>query len=508
MKKTTTLSTLLFVLFQLTTIVNAQETIYTDDFSYQTNWTVSGSGGTATFANNEMQIVSGATSCGRKSILPFSGFIADSVAVQFDFNSSALGFQAQLGTTPSRIMVLKDNGTQLRLSGEGTTATPTNYGPKFMTASTNTWHTMLIKYKKTATTKTATFILDDGVGALTQVVDLSLQATSYNFVLNAITFFALPGETVNIRNVKVLGTKVSLLPTNPILYSDNFTFKTNWTEHFPANGTLSFDADPDNSSNNIMKVSHIATLPTALDSVRTALPTFNITGTDFTISYKYRTKANQTRLTFGTAPKRMFVNTEWGATTPSKMRLCEETTQMANGAQVFYAGTFNVWHTIAINYNIANKTALLVVDQDKPYGTVATADFKLQPVPYDFVMNAFTVRTSSADVYEMKELKIFGVGTTSASTPDGLSAVKEVFQNNLLKNVRVANGIMSFTVENADFNASHIKLYNVLGSEVLDQTIYAGINNYSIPVKGINKGVYVLVASVAGKNIAQKVLIP
>ncbi|MEI7502572.1 MAG: T9SS type A sorting domain-containing protein [Paludibacter sp.] len=507
MKTNFTFITMLFALFMITTTAKAQETIYTDNFSYQTNWTVSGSGGSASFANNEMQLVSGATSCGRKSVLPYTGFAADSVALQFEFNSSALAFQAQLGTSPNRIQVLKDNGTDLRLGGESTSATPTNYGPKFVITSTNAWHTLLVKYKKTATTKTATFILDDGAGGLTQVVDLSLQASTYNFVLNAISFFALPGETVSIRNLKIIGTKVSLLPANPLLYSDNFTYKNNWVEHHPLNGTVSFAADPDNASNNIMKVTHIATVATANDSVTSTMPSFNITGADFTISYKYRTKANQTRLAFGTSPKRMFVNTEWGATTPSKMRICEEAGNIAQGAQVFYAGTFDVWHTMAINYNIANKTALVVVDQDKPYGTAVTADFKLQPTPYDFILNALTIRTSNADVYEIKDLQVHGIGTSSLSTPDGLSAVNEVFQNNKLNNVRVVNGMMMFTIDNSDFNTSKINLYNVLGRKVMEQTISAGTQTYSIPVKGISSGVYLLVAEVAGKRSAQKLII-
>jgi hypothetical protein len=508
MKTNFTLITMLFALFMISTTAKAQETIYTDNFSYQTNWTVSGSGGSSSFANNEIQLISGATSCGRKSVLPYTGFAADSVAVQFEFNSSALGFQAQLGTSPNRIQVLKEGTAQaqLRLTGEATSST-TN-GAKYVTGTINTWHTMLVKYKKTATTKTATFILDDGAGGLTQVVDLSLQASTYNFVLNAISFFALPGETVSIRNLKIIGTKVSLLPANPLLYSDNFTYKNNWIEHQPLNGAVSFAADPDNASNNIMKVTHIATVGTVMDSVTTAMPTFNITGTDFTVSYKYRTKANQTRLAFGTSPKRMFVNTEWGALTPSKMRICEEAGNIAQGAQVFYAGTFDVWHTMAINYNIANKTALVVVDQDKPYGTAVTADFKLQPTPYDFILNAFTIRTSNADVYEIKDLQVHGVGTSSLNTPDGLSAVNDVFQNNKLNNVRVVNGMMMFTIDNSDFKTSKINLYNVLGRKVMEQTISAGTQTYSIPVKGISSGVYLLVAEVAGKSSAQKLIIP
>ncbi len=504
MKKNFTLITMLFVLFILTTTVKAQETIYTDDFSFQTNWTVSGSGGTATYANNEMQLKGITGNVGRKSVLPFNGFIADSVTVQFEFNSSTLGFQVQLGTTPNRIQILREGTaqTQLRLTGEATSTSP-----KYIVGTTNSWHTMMVKYKKTATTKTATFILDDGAGELTKVVDLSLQVSTYNFVLNAITFVAFPNETLNVRNLKIFGSKVNL-PAHPLLYSDNFTYKTNWTQHLPQNGTVEFVADPDNTSNNIMKVSHIATVATANDSVRSAMPAFNITGTDFTISYKYRTKANRTNLAFGTAPKRMFVNTEWGASTPSKMRLCEETIQIANGAQVFYAGTFNVWHSIAINYNIANKTALLVVDQDKPYGTVVTADFKLQPTPYDFILDAMTIKTSNADVYEIKDLQVHGVGTSSSSTPDGLSAVNEVYQNNQLSNVRIVNGTLMFAIDNSDFNTSNINLYNVLGRKVLEQTIYAGTQTYSISVKGISSGVYLLNSEVAGKRSSQKLIIP
>jgi hypothetical protein len=504
MKTNATLFSLIFVLFMIGTSAKAQETIYTDDFSFQTNWTVSGSGGTATFSNNVMQLIGTTGNVGRKSILPFNGFIADSVAVQFDFNSSTLGFQVQLGTTPNRIQILREGTaqTQLRLTGEATSTSP-----KYMVGTINTWHTMLVKYKKTATTKTATFILDDGAGTLTQVVDLSLQVSTYNFVLNAISFIAFPNEIVNIRNLKLIGTKVAL-PTTSLLYSDNLTFKKNWIEHFPSNANVEFATDPDNTSNNIMKVSHVAAIATAPDSLTSTMPNFNITGADFTISYKYRTKVNRTNLAFGTFPKRMFVNSEWGAATPSKMRLCEETTNIANGAQVFYAGTSNVWHSMSITYNVANKTALLVVDQDKPYGTVVTADFKLQPTPYDFIMNALTIRTSNADVYEIKDLQIHGDGTSSAGTPDGLVSIGSVYQNSRLNNVRVVNGILSFSLENASVNSSKVSVYSLVGRKVIEQNLNSGTSSYSIPVNRLSSGAYLLVAELGGKKIAHKLLIP
>ena len=237
----------------------------------------------------------GTTTVGRKATLPYTLFLADSVEVQFDFNSSLLGFQAILGTTPSRIQVAKDNGINLRMSGEATSAT-TN-GAKFIATTPNAWHTMTIKYKKTATSTTATFIVDDGAGVLTQVIDLTLQASGYNFVLNAIDFRAINGEVLQVKNFKIIGTKV--VSTAPVLYTDNFTFKNNWVEHFPLNASVEFNADPENVANNIMKVSHTATTPALTDSLVSAMPVFNFTGSDYTISYKFRTKLNRSNIAFG-----------------------------------------------------------------------------------------------------------------------------------------------------------------------------------------------------------------
>ena len=506
MNKNFTLSALLFALLLITSATKAQETVYSDDFSFQTNWVQSYSGGTATFSNNTMTLTAntaGTTTVGRKSVLPSTILVADSVQIQFDFNSNLMGFQAILGTTPSRIQVGKDNGVALRLSGEATSST-TN-GAKFVTTAPNAWHTMTINYKKTAITTTATFIVDDGAGVLTQVVDLTLQPSGYNFVLNAIDFRAINGEVLQVKNLKVIGTKV--VSTSPVLYTDNFTFRNNWVQHFPANATVEFNTDPENATNNIMKVSHNAAIAAATDSLTSALPVFNFTGTDFAINYKFRTKLNRSNIAFGTSPKRLFVNSEFTDAIPTKMRLCGEATTLAYGAKTFLSATFNVWHTVSINYNIANKTAVLIIDADKPSGATVTVDLKSQPSVYDLILNAITLKSSNADVFEIKDLKINGVGTASASTPAGLTDVNRVLLNNKLKDIRIVNGVMCFTIDNQNSNSSKLYLYNVLGNIVFEQNLNNGLTAYSIPAAGLNKGVYILTLQMDGEKYSQKLIL-
>ena len=506
MKKNFTLRLLLYVLLISSATINAQETVFSDDFSFQSNWTQSYSGGTVTFSNNVMTLTAntaGTTTVGRKATLPYTLFLADSVEVQFDFNSSLLGFQAILGTTPSRIQVAKDNGINLRMSGEATSAT-TN-GAKFIATTPNAWHTMTIKYKKTATSTTATFIVDDGAGVLTQVIDLTLQASGYNFVLNAIDFRAINGEVLQVKNFKIIGTKV--VSTAPVLYTDNFTFKNNWVEHFPLNASVEFNADPENIANNIMKVSHTSATPALTDSLVSAMPVFNFTGTDYTISYKFRTKLNRSNIAFGVSPKRLFVNSEYTDAIPTKMRLCGEATTLAYGAKTFLSATSNVWHSVSVKYNIADKTATLVIDPNLPSGATVTVDLKTQPTPYELILNAMTIKASNADVFEVKDLKINGVGTASASTPAGLTAVNVVQQTNKLKNVRFVNGVMCFNIDNQNSTSSKLYLHNVLGNIVFEQNLNNGLTAYSIPAAGLSKGVYILTLQMDGEKYSQKLIL-
>lgn len=178
--------------------------LYTDNFALQINWSNSYTVGTASFPTNSMLLTASATGMvGRKSTLPTTSYYTDSLTMQFEFNSSSNGFQFLLGSSPNRIQILKENGTLIRLAGEATSSTAN--GAKFLTSTINSWQTMKVKYLKTATSKTATFILDNGTSTSTQVVDLSLQASTYNFLLDGFEVRALNGEVVQIRNVQVYG---------------------------------------------------------------------------------------------------------------------------------------------------------------------------------------------------------------------------------------------------------------------------------------------------------------
>ena len=118
-----------------------------------------------------------------------------------------------------------------------------------------------------------------------------------------------------------------------------------------------------------------------------------------------------------------------------------------------------------------------------------------------------TIKASNADVFEVKDLKINGVGTASASTPAGLTAVNVVQQTNKLKNVRFVNGVMCFNIDNQNSTSSKLYLHNVLGNIVFEQNLNNGLTAYSIPAAGLSKGVYILTLQMDGEKYSQKLIL-
>ena len=505
--KVSLLSTV-FVLFGMLAKSNA-ETIYTDDFSYQTNWILSASGGSVAIANNAMNLIGGTVSgsnAGRKSTLPAATFVSDSVAVQFEFFSSSMGFQVQLGTTPNRIQILKEGslGTQLRYAGEASLAT-TN-GAKVVTTTASAWHTMLVKYKKTTTSTTATFILDNG--ASTQVVDLSLQPAGYDFKLDAINLIALGSATVEnvyIRNISVIGTKLNY----PLLYSDNFTFKNNWVLGNALKGTMQFVQDPDNAANNILQIADTTALSTDFYQTSSKLPVFNFTGTEYMFTYKFKSKINKAFASFGTTPKRISLNSETSATKPYLSRFAGEISQSANGAQ-FIEPAYDQWHLVDVKYNVTNKTAQITIDEDKASVSTATIDLKLQPTPYDFILDAVTFKTGASNLIQIKDFKVYGQGTASFSKPDGAAAagIEDLFiTKEGLKNLTINEGVISFGLDNSDNSSAKLTLYNLLGAKIIEKNVLTGSSVYSVQCNVIKAGVYIVSVEATGKQYTGKLMV-
>lgn len=510
-KLTTMKVTLLSIAILLFGIISKStaETIYTDDFSYQTNWVLSASGGSVAIANNAMNLIGGTASgsnAGRKSILPAATFVSDSVAVQFEFFSSSMGFQVQLGTTPNRIQILKEGslGTQLRYTGEGTSLT-TN-GAKVVTTTASAWHTMLVKYKKTATTTTATFILDSG--ASTQVVDLSLQPAGYDFKLDAINLIALGSTTVEnvyIRNISIIGTKLNY----PLLYSDNFTHKSNWTSGNAAKGTMQFVQDPDNTANNILQIADTTALSSDFYITTSKLPVFNFTGADYLISYKYKTKINKGFASFGATPKRLQLNAESSVSRPYLLRFSGEGTQSANGSQFLDKATFEEWHTVDIKYTAAAKTAQLTVDGDKASVVAVTVDLNLQLTPYDFILDLVAFKAGAGNVMQIKDLKVYGVGSASFSSPNTNTAgINDLFIAKAgLKNLNFIDGVISFGLDNLENTAAKVTLYNLVGAKVFEKNNIVGSPVYTLQTNNLKAGVYIVSVEAAGKQYTAKLIV-
>lgn len=194
-----------FLFFMITKTVSAQEVIYVDEFSNKSNWKPSFGGGSASFLYNKMKLEANVSEMvGQHSNLPANSFLSDSVEVQIEFNSTKLAFQILLGTKPNRIQITRNGTDNLRVSGEQNTV---KYGAKFINVPVNTWHLLKVKYNKI--NRTATFVVDDGIGNKTQTIDLKLQIPEFDFLLNSIDIRAFDGEVLEVRNLKIIGVRNS-----------------------------------------------------------------------------------------------------------------------------------------------------------------------------------------------------------------------------------------------------------------------------------------------------------
>ena len=337
--------------------------------------------------------------------------------------------------------------------------------------------------------------------------DLSLQPAGYDFKLDAINLIALGSTTVEnvyIRNISIIGTKLNY----PLLYSYNFTHKSNWTPGNAAKGTLQFVQDTDNTANNILQIADTTVLAT--DYITSSkLPVFNFTGAEYLITYKFKTKINKAYATFGTTPKRLQLNAENSVSRPYLLRFAGEGTSASNGAQYLDKATFDEWHTVDIKYTAAAKTAQLTVDGDKASVVSVTVDLNSQPSPYDFVLDAVSFKTGNGNVMQIKDLKVYGVGTASFSTPNSNTAgINDLFVSKAgIKNPNCIDGLITFGLDNLDNTAAKVTLYNLVGAKVFEKNNIVGSPVYTIQTNDLKAGVYIVSVEAAGKQNTAKLIV-
>jgi hypothetical protein len=239
------------------------------------------------------------------------------------------------------------------------------------------------------------------------------------------------------------------------------------------------------------------------------LPVFNFTGADYLISYKFKTKINKAFAAFGTTPKRLQLNAETSTTRPYLLRFSGEGTQSANGSQSFDKATFEEWHTVDIKFNAAAKTAQMTVDGDKASVVSVTVDLNLQPTPYDFVLDLVAFKAGAGNVMQIKDLKVYGVGTASYSTPATTPAgINDLFVSKAgIKNLNIIDGVLTFGLDNLANVPAKVTVFNLVGAKVFEKNNIAGSPSFSVQCNDLNTGVYVVAVETAGKKYTGKLMV-
>lgn len=119
------------------------------------------------------------------------------ILIQYDFYlNDVYNSQVIVGDSPNRLWVITEKNKSLRLAGESIQMAD---GAKFLNATPNCWHKMLISYD--IQSKLATFTLD---GKDSKVVDLNQQPDkTYQFTPTSIAVKSLKAGVIKIKAIVI-----------------------------------------------------------------------------------------------------------------------------------------------------------------------------------------------------------------------------------------------------------------------------------------------------------------
>lgn len=119
------------------------------------------------------------------------------ILIQYDFYlNDVYNSQVIVGDSPNRLWVITEKNKSLRLAGESIQMAD---GAKFLNATPNCWHKMLISYD--IQSKLATFTLD---GKDSKVVDLNQQPDkTYQFTPTSIAVKSLKAGIIKIKSIVI-----------------------------------------------------------------------------------------------------------------------------------------------------------------------------------------------------------------------------------------------------------------------------------------------------------------
>lgn len=204
MKKTIFITTMILMTFCTTTF--SQKVLFSENFVTPMKWKVSGSAnGSMTFDKEGSESVMKVEAYDGKEFqatikVPVVQSTTKKISIQYDFYlNDVYNSQVLFGESPNRLWVISEKNKSLRLAGESIQMAD---GAKFLNATSNCWHNMLIVYDMQS--KVATFTID---GKDSKVVDLNLQPEkSYQFTPTLIAIKSLKAGVIKIKAIIISET--------------------------------------------------------------------------------------------------------------------------------------------------------------------------------------------------------------------------------------------------------------------------------------------------------------
>ena len=185
------------------TSIFSQNVLFSENFETPLKWKASSNAnGSMTFEKEDSESIMKVEAYEGKEFqvkikVPAIQPTTKKILIQYDFYlNDVYNSQVIVGDSPNRLWVITEKNKNLRLAGESIQMAD---GAKFLNATPNCWHKMMISYD--IQSKLATFTLD---GKDSKVVDLNQQPDKiYQFTPTSIAVKSLKAGVIKIKAIVI-----------------------------------------------------------------------------------------------------------------------------------------------------------------------------------------------------------------------------------------------------------------------------------------------------------------
>ena len=185
------------------TSIFSQNVLFSENFETPLKWKASSNAnGSMTFEKEDSESIMKVEAYEGKEFqvkikVPAIQPTTKKILIQYDFYlNDVYNSQVIVGDSPNRLWVITEKNKSLRLAGESIQMAD---GAKFLNATPNCWHKMMISYD--IQSKLATFTLD---GKDSKVVDLNQQPDKiYQFTPTSIAVKSLKAGVIKIKTIVI-----------------------------------------------------------------------------------------------------------------------------------------------------------------------------------------------------------------------------------------------------------------------------------------------------------------